>query len=75
MNNQITSNRLNQNQAVTSRPRRAINQNHQNQAVTRHSQINQNQNQALTTTTSRHSRNGRALWTDPQIQLLIRERR
>ena len=75
MNNQITSNRLNQNQAVTSRPRRAINQNRQNQAVTRRSQINQNQNQALTTTTSRRSRNGRALWTDPQIQLLIRERR
>jgi len=44
MNNQITSNRLNQNQAVTHR-----------------SQINQNQNQALTTTTSRRSRNGRAL--------------
>ena len=47
-------------------------QNIQNQIVTSHHSRNNNHNNQVLTT-SRHSRrnNDRALWTDPQIQLLI----
>ena len=64
MNNQIIRNN-----------RRNHVQNVQNQIVTSHySRNNNHNNQALTTSHRSRHNNDRALWTDPQIQLLIQER-